>query len=201
MRHHAPATDRNREPILDVLRAWLPSSGLVLEIGCGTGQHAAYFAPAFPNVEWQPTDVDAAARASADTWCEGIPNVRPALELDASSDTWPIDAADAIFSANVIHISPIETCAGLLRGAGRILPPGGVLALYGPYRRGGEHTAPSNASFDESLRARNPTWGIRNLDDVVAAAARSGLELQTTIEMPANNLSVVFRRTDDEPGP
>lgn len=194
MRQHAPATERNRGPILDVLRRWLPSEGVVVEIGCGTGQHAAYLAPAFPDLDWAPTDIDMSARESTNAWCAGLPNVRPAVELDASAGTWPIESASAVFSANVIHISPVEVCEGLLAGAGRILEPGGVLVLYGPFRREGRHTAPSNEAFDESLRSRDPRWGIRDLETVIDAASGAGVQHETTIQMPANNLAVVFRR-------
>lgn len=169
----------------------------MIEIGCGTGQHASFFAPAFPGVEWLPTDVDASARESTDAWCEDVPNGRPAIALDASAHSWPVERTDAIFSANVIHISPIEVCEGLLAGAGRILEPGGVLVLYGPYRREGRHTAPSNAAFDESLKSRDPRWGIRDLEAVIEVADREGLSHETTVQMPANNLSVVFRRRDE----
>jgi len=192
-RRHAPATERNREPILEVLRAWLPPRGQVVEIACGTGQHAAFFAPRFPGLVWQPTDPDPEARASADEWTANLDNVCPALELDASSNLWPVGEADAIFCANMIHISPIEACTGVLAGAARILRLGGCLVLYGPYRVGGRHTAPSNESFDEDLRARDPAWGIRDLEFVIETAAAAGLAHQATVPMPANNLCVVFR--------
>ncbi len=196
-RRHAPATDRNREPILGVLRRWLPESGHVLEIASGTGQHVAFLAPAFPGLEWQPTELDPEARSSIDAWSRDAPNIRPAIELDAASQTWPVETVDGIFCANMIHIAPIEACAGLLAGAGRVLRPGGVLLLYGPFRRKGAHTAPSNASFDESLRTRDRSWGIRDLETVIDGAAAHGLSHRATVEMPANNFTVVFRAGQD----
>ncbi len=195
---HAPATRRNREPILEVLRAWLPPRGTVVEIACGTGEHAAYFGEALPHLEWQPTDIDPGARASTDAWTAALDNVRPALAVDASQPSWPIEAADAIFCANMIHIAPIEACRGLLAGAGRTLRPDGVLVLYGPFRRDGAHTAASNAAFDASLRDRDPTWGVRDLEAVVQLADRAGLAHEATTAMPSNNLSVVFRRRPPE---
>lgn len=194
MRRHAPATDRNREPILEVLRGRLPEEGLVVEVACGTGEHAAFFARALPGWTWQPTDIDPAARASADAWCEDLPNVRSARALDTTAPTWPIETADAVFCANMIHIAPIEACHGLLAGAGRILRSGGLLVLYGPYQRNDAPTAPSNASFDASLRAQDPRWGLRLLENVVEWASAQGLEHVETVSMPANNLCVVFRR-------
>ncbi|MEZ5891459.1 MAG: DUF938 domain-containing protein [Xanthobacteraceae bacterium] len=195
-RRHAPATERNREPILAVLREFLPETGTVLEIAAGSGEHAVHFAKAFPALSWQPTDPDADARGSIDAWAaqEGVANLRPALLLDAASADWPVDRADTIVCINMIHISPWEATEGLLRGAGRLLPASGVLYLYGPYRREGRVLEPSNAAFDESLKARDPRWGLRLLEDVVALAAEHGLTLAQVVDMPANNLSVVFRR-------
>ena len=195
-RRHAPATERNRDPILAVLRDALPSEGLVLEIAAGTGQHAVHFAAAFPHLTWQPSDPDPEARASIDAWREhaGTDNLRPALELDVTRSPWPVERADAVVCINMIHISPWECTEALVDDAARLLPPGGVLFTYGPYKRDGEHTAPSNEAFDASLRARNPAWGVRDVDDVAAAARRHGLELEELHEMPANNLSLVFRR-------
>lgn len=196
LRRHAPATARNREPIAEVLARLLTQPATVLEIASGTGEHAAYFGARFPYLTWQPTDFDAESLPSIDAWATeaGVANVRKALQLDASADTWPVEHADAIFSANMIHIAPIEACEGLLRGAARVLPTGGLLILYGPFREGGVHTAPSNEAFDESLRARNPAWGVRNLDDVAATASARGLDQVETVRMPANNLVVVFRK-------
>jgi hypothetical protein len=194
-RRHAPATQRNRDPILHVLRRVLPSAGLVLEIASGTGEHAAAFAGALHGVTWQPSDADPAARASIAAWTADLPNVRPPLALDVTASPWPIDAADAIVCINMIHIAPWAACEGLMRGAGAILPAGGgVLFLYGPYAIAGAHTASSNAAFDADLRARDPRWGVRDLDAVVACAAAHGLRHVETVAMPANNLSVVFVR-------
>ncbi|QQS12683.1 MAG: DUF938 domain-containing protein [Rhodospirillales bacterium] len=193
-RRRAPATERNRDPILAVLRSVLPARGVVLEIASGTGEHAAYFATGLPAIEWQPSDLEFAAVPGIDAWNDALPNVRPAVALDVERAPWPLDEADALFCANMIHIAPWSAALGLLRGAGRILPPGGPLILYGPFKRGGRHTAPSNEAFDSSLRARDPAWGIRDLADVAAAAGIVGLTLDTVVEMPANNLTVVLRR-------
>jgi hypothetical protein len=175
----------------------LPAQGLVLEIASGSGEHAVWFAAALPHLEWQPSDLDPEARASVEAWRgeASLANVRPAIALDASSEDWPIERADAVVSINMIHIAPPAACEGLLRGASALLTKGAPLFLYGPFRVGGEHTAPSNARFDEDLRARNPTWGVRNLDDVIDRAAALGFLHEETVAMPANNLSVVFRRT------
>ena len=196
MRLKAPAAARNRDPILAVLRDVLPESGLVLEIASGTGEHVVHFAAALPGLDWQPSDPDAASRASIAAWAaaSGLANVRAPLMLDAASGEWPVSHADAIICINMIHISPWAATEGLMAGAGRLLPEGGVLYLYGPYRRTGHPTAPSNEAFDADLKSRNPLWGLRNLDDVVALAAQHGLELVQVREMPANNLSVVFRQ-------
>lgn len=192
----APAAARNRDPILAVLREVLPATGTVLEIAAGTGEHAVHFAAALPHLFWQPTDPDEHARASiaAHATAAGLANMLPALALDASAAVWPVDHADAIVSINMIHIAPWHATEGLMAGAASLLPRGAPLYLYGPYRVLGEHTVPSNAAFDESLRARNPAWGVRDLDQVVALAAARGLRLERTVAMPANNLSVVFRR-------
>lgn len=191
----APAVARNRDPLLAVLRPRLPRAGLVLEIASGTGEHLAALAGLTPGLAFQPTDPDPAARASADAWARHLAagNMRPALPLDAAApDTWPVAAAEAMLCVNMAHISPWAATLGLLRGAARLLPPGAPLFLYGPFRRGGAHTAPSNAAFDESLRARDPAWGVRDLDAVAAAAA--GFRPPEIIPMPANNLTLVFRR-------
>jgi len=194
-RRFAPATLRNRQPLLEVLRRVLPATGRVLEIGSGTGEHAVFFADALPTLTWQPTEPDRESRASIAAWiaATGVRNVCEPLALDAASD-WPDLAADAILAVNVVHIAPWSVAQGLMRGAGRVLPPGGPLVLYGPYKRDGRHTAPSNEAFDADLRARNPDWGVRNLEDVAALAAASGLHLDEVVQMPANNLTVVFRR-------
>ncbi len=191
----APA-ERNCRPILDVLRQVLPAKGLILEVASGGGQHAAFFAPQFPALTWQPSDPQAVARASIQAWADAIkcPNLRPPLELDATAAAWPIDKADAVVCINMIHIAPWEATLGLLRGCARILPAGGVLYLYGPFRRDGQHTAPSNATFDADLKSRDPRWGVRDVGEVAAVAAAQGLGAPVIIPMPANNLSVVFRR-------
>lgn len=195
-RRYAPATARNRDPILAVLRRILPASGLVLEIASGTGEHAAYFAVRLPGVIWQPTDPDPDARASIAAWASatGTQNLRPPLDLDAARHPWPVARADAVVCINMIHISPWSAADGLMRGAGAVLAPGGVLFLYGPFMRDGRHTAPSNAAFDRSLKDQNPAWGVRDLEEVAAYAAAHNLRRRETVEMPANNLSVIFER-------
>jgi hypothetical protein len=192
----APAVARNRDPILAVLRDILPAAGTVLEIASGTGEHAVHFAAALPHLAWQPSDPDAQARRSiaAHAAQAGLANLLAPLELDASAPIWPIARADAVVSINMIHISPWRATQGLMAGAARLLAAGALLYLYGPYRQHGLHTAPSNAAFDASLRARDPEWGVRDLEAVVALAAEQGFALQRTVPMPANNLSVVFRR-------
>ncbi len=192
LRRHAPATLRNREAIADVLANVLPARGTVLEIASGSGEHCAYFARRFPHLTWQPSDPDGAARASIDAWSAGIGNVRPALDVDAASPDWPVDDAAAVLCINMIHISAWSATLGLLRGAGQLLTSGAPLFLYGPFRRAGHPTAPSNEAFDASLKARDPRWGLRDLSEVVAAA--HGFALEQVVEMPANNLSVVLRR-------
>ena len=196
MKREAPAAARNREPILGVLRQHLPRQGIVLEFASGTGQHVVHFAGALPDLTFQPSDPNDSARASIDDWARtlGLANVRPALPLDAAAGAWPVARADAILCINMIHISPWEATVGLIEGAARTLPADGVLYLYGPYRRAGHPTAPSNEDFDRDLRSRNPAWGLRALEDVAALAARHGFAAPTVIEMPANNLSVVFRK-------
>ena len=193
----APSTARNRDPILGVLRPRLPASGLVLEVAAGAGEHAVHFASAFAALQWRPTDADPEALASIAAWRRqvGLDNLLAPLRLDAGQpDTWPVERADAIVAINMIHISPWSATAGLMAGAARALPPGGGLFLYGPFIESGVPTAPSNVEFDQSLRRRNPEWGIRRLDDLVASGARHGLSLSERIAMPANNLVLVFRR-------
>lgn len=196
-RRHAPATARNRDPILAVLRRHLPPTGTLLEISAGTGEHAVHFAAAFPGLTWQPTDPDPGARASIAAWAREakLNNLRPPLALDAAAANWPVDRADAVLCINMIHIAPWPAGLGLLRGAARILPPGGPLILYGPFKRGGAHTAPSNAAFDAGLRAQDPAWGVRDLETVAAEAAAAGFGPPELVEMPANNLMPIFRRT------
>ncbi|MGB0562529.1 MAG: DUF938 domain-containing protein [Spirulinaceae cyanobacterium] len=202
-RQFAPATQRNREFILQRLQQILPPQGTVLEIASGTGEHALCFAPQFPGLIWQPSDLSPQALASITAWQEHqpIPNLRPPLALDVCQTPWPVETAlptppiRAIVNINMIHISPWAACAGLMAGAGRILPAAGVLYLYGPFKRQGQHTAPSNASFDQSLRSSNPDWGVRDLEAVVAIAAQHQLQLEQIQPMPANNLSVVWRKS------
>lgn len=194
----SPSTARNRDPILAVLKPRLPAAGLVVEIASGAGEHAVHNAAATPHLLWRPTDRDDEALASIAAWRDhaGLENLLPPLRLDAADpDAWPIEAADAVVNINMLHISPWSVAEGLMVGAGRLLPTGGVLFLYGPFIERDVPTAPSNLSFDESLRGRNPAWGIRRLEEVVALAAGQGLELVERIGMPANNLAVVFRRT------
>jgi SAM-dependent methyltransferase len=196
IRHSAPAAERNKDAILEVLARVLPASGLVVEIASGTGQHVVHFARSLPGLTWQPTEPDPQMRRSIAAWREdaGLANVLAPLELGVCRPDWPVDRADAAVCINMIHISPWHATGQLMAGCGRILRPGGILYLYGPYRRSGRHTAPSNEAFDESLRQRNPQWGVRDLEAVVEVAGRHGLELSEVVEMPANNLSVVFVR-------
>ena len=195
-RRTAPAAERNKEPILAVLRRVLPDSGLVLEIARRDRPACHSLCPGLPDSEWQPSDPDSAARSSIDAWIahEGLPNVRPPLDLDVGAETWPIEGADAVLCINMIHISPWAATLHLMAGAARVLPMQGVLFLYGPFRRLDRQTAPSNEAFDAQLRWQNPDWGLRDLEAVVSVAEKNGLELVEVTEMPANNLSVVFRR-------
>ncbi len=196
MKRYAPAPERNREPLLPVLREELPQQGTLLEVASGTGQHAVFFAQAFPGLRWQPTDLDAESLESIEAWRAeaALPNLLAPLPLDAQSDVWPLTAADAVLCINMIHISPWTSCQGLMRGAARVLPPGGPLVLYGPYFVEGRPTAPSNLAFDASLRERNASWGVRELGAVSAEALQQGLELARVVDMPSNNLTVVFRK-------
>ena len=195
-RRSAPATLRNREPILAVLRKVLPATGLVLEVASGTGEHAVHFARALPALRWQPSDPEPEAIRSIAAWAsaECLPNLLAPLALDAASEAWPVETADAVVCINMVHISPWEATRGLMRGAARILPAGAPLYLYGPFRRPGRPLEPSNAAFDRSLRLTDPRWGLRELDAVRESAAANGLAGECVVEMPANNLSVVFRR-------
>ncbi len=191
------SAQRNRGPILEVLQRVLPPAGRVLEIASGSGEHAVYFARALHNLTWQPSDPDRAARESIRAWIaqEKVANVLAPIALDMMNARWPymLDKVDAVVCINMIHIAPWEACLGLLYGCEQLLPPGGPLVLYGPFMRGGRHTAPSNAAFDESLRSQHPRWGVRDLDDVVREAALRGFHLAEVVEMPANNLTVVLR--------
>lgn len=193
-RRHAPAAERNREPILAVLREVLPAQGLVLEIASGTGQHVAHFAAALPGLTFQPSEPQTAMHASIAAWTRDLPNVRPPLALDVTRAPWPVEAVDAIFNANMIHIAPFEACLALLDGAARHLRPGGVLVMYGPYRIDGRHTADSNAAFDRRLRDEDPSWGVRDLELVCTHAADAELSFERRVQMPANNQILVFRR-------
>ncbi len=211
-RQHAPATQRNRGPILEVLSQVLPPTGTILEISSGTGEHAIFLAPRLRPRQWIPSDPNPMARVSIAAWQEEFPadNLYPPIALDARDPAWPVEQDElpealqgldlerdpivAIANINMIHIAPWSACLGLMAGAGRILPPGGILYLYGPYKQNGEHTAASNAAFDQSLRTQDPEWGVRDLEAVVEAAQAQNLALLKTVEMPANNLSVVFQR-------
>jgi len=211
VRQHAPATQRNREPILQVLLQVLPPSGTVLEISSGTGEHAVFLAPRLHPRKWIPSDPEPEARASIAAWREHCPtdNLYPPIALDARDPVWAVEQDElpealqdidfkrdpivAIANINMIHIAPWSACLGLMAGARRILLPGGILYLYGPFKQGGKHTAPSNAAFDERLQAQNPEWGVRDLDEVVAVAQAQSLSLVKTYAMPANNLSVIFQ--------
>ena len=197
LRRSAPAALRNREPIAEVLSEWLPDEGLVLEIASGTGEHAVYFAERFPKLHWQPSDIHPDALSSVAAWRResALPNLREPLTLDASSPSWPIDHAAAVLSINMVHISPWASALGLLDGAARILPEGAPLILYGPWISKAIETAPSNLDFDADLRARDPEWGLRIVEEFAAAAAERGLKLKQTRSMPANNLMLLLRRT------
>jgi hypothetical protein len=199
-RRFAPATRRNREPIFGVLCRALAAtkSGTVLEVASGSGEHAVYFAPRLPQLHWQPSDLEEENLLSIASWRVAQPasNLLSPIMLDAEKKIWPLQEAAAVVNINMIHIAPWAVCLGLLAGAARILPPAGVLYLYGPYKRGGRHTAPSNESFDAMLRQKNPAWGVRDLEEVVAEAAAQGLRLQEVVEMPVNNLSVILIKSD-----
>jgi SAM-dependent methyltransferase len=193
-RKHAPATLRNREPIAQVLQQELPAAGKVLEVASGSGEHCAFFAERFPGHLWQPTDPDPGALGSIGNWCAGLDNVMRPLALDAASPDWPVEAADAVLCINMAHISPWEATLGLIAGAQRLLAQGAPLILYGPWRRAGVPTAPSNEAFDASLKARDPRWGLRVVEDFDAAADARGFARTRLVEMPANNLMLVYRR-------
>jgi Protein of unknown function (DUF938) len=200
-KQYAPATQRNREPILEVLLQVLPPSGTILEIASGTGEHATFFAPRLKPRRWLPSDLNPMLRKSVAAWMQEFPsdNIYSPVEIDASSSMWVIESQPleepitAMVNINMIHISPWAACLGLMAGAGRILVTGGILYMYGPYKLNGKHTAPSNEAFDASLQAQNPDWGVRDLDEVVAVANSQNLSLLKTFQMPANNLSVVFQ--------
>jgi SAM-dependent methyltransferase len=195
-RRFAPAVARNKAAITEALARHLPASGLVLEIASGSGEHALHFAAHFPALSFQPTDPDAAALASIAAWrAEAqLANLLPPLMLDVMADAWPVPKADAVLCINMIHIAPWEATAALMRGAARVLPRDGILFLYGPFKQGGQHTAPSNAEFDESLRAQDAQWGVRDIEAVAEIASAAGFAAPVGEAMPANNLSVIFRR-------
>jgi hypothetical protein len=192
----SPAAERNKQPIADVLARVLPSSGFVLEIASGTGQHAEHFARSFPQLTWQPSEPDEQALAllAERVRRTALPNLREPLDVDVHDDAPPLGPVAAIVCINMIHIAPWPACAALLLHAERLLAPGAPLVLYGPFKRDGKHTAPSNAAFDADLRRRNPEWGVRDLDEVVALARRHSLELTELVAMPANNFTVVLTR-------
>ena len=204
-RQYAPATERNRQPILEVLKRTLPATGTVLEISSGTGEHITFFAQQMPHLQWLPSEPQALGRQSIQAWGEAVavPNLLlPPLALDVSVHPWPLEADEAplaspisaIVNINMIHIAPWEMCEHLMAGAKSVLPVSGRLYMYGPYKQKGEHTAPSNEAFDRMLQDRNSAWGIRDLETVVETAQRHHLKLQEIIEMPANNLSVVYQK-------
>ncbi len=196
-KRHAPATLRNRDAIADVLRGALPKCGLILEIASGTGEHICHFATAFPHLQWQPSDPEPAAIASIMAWCAdaALSNIAPPVACDAAAPDWPIAACDAILCINMVHIAPWAATQGLMAGAGRLLPPGGLLYLYGPFVEADVETAPGNVEFDASLKSRNNAWGLRDTADVMAVAADAGLRFEARVAMPANNLSLLFRQT------
>jgi len=191
----APAAERNKEPILTVLRHVLPRTGLALEIASGTGQHVVHFAQALPDLTWQPSDPDPDLRASirARAARASLPNLRAPLDLDVCRRPWPIETANAVLCINMVHIAPWFATTALMAGASQLLPAEGVLVLYGPFRREGRHTAPSNEAFDRHLRSGNPDWGVRDLEAVTEVASCNGRALRDMIAMPANNLCIVFR--------
>lgn len=203
VRQFAPATQRNREPILKVLQRILPSTGTILEIASGTGEHAVFFAPRLSGRKWLPTDINYLSLASISAWLEQEPSdkIYPPILLNVCENIWAIEQENqylaeitAIVNINMIHIAPWSACLGLIAGAGRILPQNGILYLYGPFKQNGQHTAPSNAAFDEMLKSQNPAWGVRDLEEVMAVAKMQNLQWRETISMPANNLSVIFQK-------
>lgn len=197
VRQHSPSVARNREPILAVLQRVLPADARVLELASGTGEHAVFFAGAMPGVTWQTSDPDLAVHASIAAWieAEGAANVLAPRAIDVSAAEWDVQGSfDTLVAINMIHISPWEATLGLMAGAGRLLRPGGVLFTYGAYKRGGQHTAPSNETFDQWLKERDPGFGVRDLEAIEAAAKAEGLALKEIIEMPANNFALVFAR-------
>ncbi len=197
MKRHAPAAERNREPISAVLTEELPATGLVLEVASGTGEHAVHFARTYPRLTWQPSDPDADSRASIAAWREeaGLANLLTPIALDASAPPWPIARADAVLCINMVHISPVAATEGLLAGAAALLATGAPLILYGPYLEAGVETVPSNLAFDASLKERNTEWGLRSVEWLDALAAAHGFARTRREAMPANNLTLVYRRS------
>jgi hypothetical protein len=195
-RRSAPAALRNREPIAQVLADWLPRSGLVLEVASGTGEHVVHFAKAFPDLEWQPSDLDVDAFRSIRAWRAetGLANIREPVVIDAAAPDWPLERADAVLNTNMVHISPWSSALGLLDGAARVLEAGAPLILYGPWLSDSLPTAPSNLDFDSDLRRRNPQWGLRKIEDFAAEAGKRDFELVETRQMPANNMMLLFRK-------
>lgn len=195
-RRSAPAALRNREPIADVLADWLPDRGVVLELASGTGEHAAFFAERFPRLDWQPSDIHPNALDSIRAWRgeAGLANLREPLVIDAAAREWAVDRADALLSINMVHISPWEAALGLLDGAARLLAPEAPLILYGPWLSEGIDTAASNLAFDADLKARDPRWGLRKVEDFAAEAVKRGFGLIEQRQMPANNLMLLYRK-------
>ena len=196
MKRHAPATARNSQPLAEVLARELPASGTVLEIASGSGEHAVFMARRFPALDWQPSDCDAEALASVDAWAAEarLANLRPAIALDAAAPDWSIVSADALLCVNMLHISPWDAAVGLFAGAGRVLGSGAPLVLYGPFVEPDVETAASNHAFDQSLRQRDPAWGLRSTADLDRLAAGHGMTRTARCAMPANNLVLVYRR-------
>ncbi len=195
---HAPATMRNRDAIVEVLRNILPDTGTVLEIASGTGEHAVYFGKAFPDLTFQPSDPDPACCQSIAAWTkrETVPNILPPKQLDAQAAQWAVPKLSALLCINMVHISPWESSIGLMEKAGRLLDLRAPLYLYGPYLRDGVETAPGNLAFERSLKSRDLRWGLRDVADMDALAARNGFVRESLIEMPANNISLVYRKTE-----
>lgn len=196
MKRHAPATARNSEPLAEVLAGELPNEGLVLEIASGTGEHAVFMARRFPALDWQPSDCATDALHSVDAWAQeaGLANLRPAIALDAAAGDWPVESAAAVLCVNMVHISPWQATVGLFEGAGRVLASGAPLLLYGPFVEDDVETAPSNLAFDDSLKARDPAWGLRQVGELDGLARANRLSRAARHIMPANNLVLVYRR-------
>ncbi len=195
-RRQHPAAERNSQPLLDVLQRVFPDTGLVLEIASGTGQHAAFFTGQLPGLTWQPTDLDADALPSIEAWRQDShpDRIHAPVQLDATSTQWPVDHADAMLCVNMLQVSPWTAALGMLSGAARTLGPGAPLVIYSPLSRGGQHTSEGNADFDARLRDRNPLLGVRDADALIEAAASAGLRHEATLDMPANNTVLIFRR-------